>query len=74
MAARFLEWCLTAGGILTAPPRFDYHLSFDFLELFAGEAGISRVLADMGFVVGPPIELKRGWDLMDAKLRDVEAR
>ena len=38
------------------------------IELYAGSAGISRAMADVGFKVGPPIEIKSGWDMANAEV------
>ena len=40
----------------------------DFLELYAGSAGMSKAMLAAGFSVGPPIELQEGWNLADESL------
>ena len=43
-------------------------LRFDFLEVFAGCSRMTKAFADLGYVVGPPIELQRGWDVLESDL------
>ena len=40
----------------------------DFLELYAGSAGVSKAMLSAGFSVGPPIELQEGWNFADESL------
>ena len=40
----------------------------DFVELFGGSSGITAAMHERGFVVGPAIEMKSGWDLFDQSL------
>ena len=44
------------------PPKL-IPLRFDFLEVYAGCARMSKAFADKGLVVAPPIDLKQGWNL-----------
>lgn len=50
------------------PPETPLSLRFDFIEVYAGCARMTTAFAEQGLVVGPPIELKRGWDLLDSSL------
>ena len=40
----------------------------DSVEVYSGCARISAAMLDLGFAVGPPLELKEVWDLRQAQL------
>ena len=40
----------------------------DFIEVYSGEAVLSRRMKLAGFSVGPPIELKEGWNMLERDL------
>ena len=50
------------------PPNAPPNLCFDFLEVYAGSARMTDSFALKGFVAGPPIDIKRGWDLTNKTL------
>ena len=54
-------------GLIPAP-RKQLSFRFDFIEIYSGCARMTKAFADRGLVVGPPIELKEGWDLFDKDL------
>ena len=43
-----------------------FHL--DFIEIYSGEAVLSRHMKLAGFSVGPPIELREGWNMLERDL------
>jgi len=53
---------------LEAPAWDHFPLKFHLLELYGGEAGITKAAARMGLVVGPVLELKRGFDAEGTKI------
>ena len=57
-----------ATAVLSESARLQGLSEFDFLEIYAGTAGVSKAMLQAGFTVGPPIELKQGWDLSDSSL------
>ena len=54
---RFLSACLASRAFTVSA------FQLDFLEVYAGAARLSQAFLAQGFRVGPPIELKLGWDL-----------
>ena len=57
-----------AAAVLSESARLQSLSEFDFLEIYAGTVGVSKAMLQAGFTVGPPIELKQGWDLSDSSL------
>ena len=54
---RFLSACLASRAFTVSA------FQLDFLEVYAGTARLSQAFLVQGFRVGPPIDLKLGWDL-----------
>ena len=46
----------------------------DFVELYSGTAGMSRAMHQAGFLVGPPLERRDGWDLANLELFELLLR
>ena len=45
-----------------------WQFEVDFIEVYAGSAKLSKSMCALGFRVGPPIELKQGWDMASESL------
>ena len=65
LEALYLKFSLATWGSVSSN-RLEFRL--DFVEVYAGTAGLSRAMAAEGFVVGPPIEVKDGWDMVQPEL------
>ena len=44
------------------------NLMFDFIEIYSGSAILSREMIGKGLLVGPPIDIKSGWDMRKGNL------
>lgn len=71
IAHKFWEFSPHVPPVDLAPgPHNDQLLNFrfDFIEIYSGCSRMTTAFADKGLVVGPPVDIKEGWDMMDEAL------